>query len=125
MSFWGSPWKLNYFGGETVKDSILKITFDQQITLEYSFYYVNIAFYFKSQERLNEVEARKILNVVNEAFKEIKKTLKSLGWCANYHVFVERLLFCVDNHAGYLTTITFINKLVSSWFVKISEKDKP
>ena len=79
MSFWGSPWKLNYFGGETVKDSILKINFDQQITLEYSFYYVNIAFYFKSQERLNEVEARKILNVVDEAFKEIKKTLK-ISW---------------------------------------------
>ena len=110
---------------ENVKDSILKINFDRQFALEYSFDLANVAFYFKSQERLNEVEARQILDVVDETFKEIKNKLKSLGWCANYRVFVEKLLFRVDNHAGYLTTITFIEKIVSRWFVKISEKDKP
>ena len=52
------------------------------------FDHVNIAFYFKYRERLNEVEVRQILDVVDEAFKEIKNKLKSLGWCGNYHVFV-------------------------------------
>ena len=121
----GKSLETELFFCKTVRDSILKINFDRQITLEYRFDQVNIAFYFKSREKLNEVEARKILDVVDEAFKEIKSKLKSFGWCANYHVFVERLLFRVDNHAGYLTTITFINKFVFRWFVKISEKDKP
>ena len=54
----GKSLETELFFCETVKDSILKINFDRQITLEYSFDHVNIAFYFKSRERLNEVEAR-------------------------------------------------------------------
>ena len=48
---------------------------------------------------MNEVEDRQIFDVVDEGLKEITDKLKFFGWCSNYHLFIERLLFRVDNTA--------------------------
>lgn len=65
---------------------------------------------FVSEKRLNENDADKIPKICDEAFHEC--VLKKLGWCANYHIEIDKVM------DYYRTELIYKDIFKTRWDIK-------
>ena len=95
-----------------VKNCFVNEKFDQRVVLRFVYGKICINFFILSEKRLSESDEHKACTIVEKCFEQKNKTMRTLGWCANYKIDSERVKI---GDLSYGATFSYINDSKACW----------